>query len=151
LEFLLLWHIWSRWGLSPILANITLGTTLSNLTQEVNKIFKQMEDAVTPTYAIFFVLIGASLILSSISAVLGLSVLYVFLRSFGKFRGVFIRGKLADADPVIQKNLDFCLGSQVRVTLGLSLVNLTEFLSLGTAGQELAMLRMRIINKMVRN
>jgi len=97
------------WELSPILANITFGTTLANLSEEANRAFKQTEEIATPIYIIFFVLIGASLDLSSNSAVLGLSVLYVVLRSIGKFGGVFINRKLARADPVVQKNLCFCL------------------------------------------
>lgn len=133
------------WELSPILANITFGATLANLSEEANRTFKQTEETATPIYVIFFVLIGASLNLSSISAVLGLSVLYVVLRSIGKFGGVFIGGKLAGADPVVQKNLGFCLWSQAGVTLGLTLVILAEFPSLGAAGQELAMLIVSVI------
>ncbi len=133
------------WELSPILANITFGATLANLSAEANKTFKQTEEATTPIYVIFFVLIGASLNLSSISSVLGLSVLYVVLRSIGKFGGVFIGGKLANAEPVIQKNLGFCLWSQAGVTLGLTMVILAEFPSLGTEGEELAMLIVSVI------
>jgi len=133
------------WELSPILANITFGATLANLSEEANRAFKQTEETATPIYVIFFVLIGASLDLSSISAVLGLSVLYVVLRSIGKFGGVFIGGKLAHADPVVQKNLGFCLWSQAGVTLGLTLVILAEFPSLGVEGQELAMLIVSVI------
>ena len=68
---------------------------------KTNKTFKQTEETATPIYVIFFVLIGVSLNLSSISSVLGLSLLYVVLRSIGKFGGVFIGGKLANAEPVI--------------------------------------------------
>lgn len=133
------------WELSPILANITFGATLANLSEEANRAFKQTAETATPIYVIFFVLIGASLDLSSISAVLGLSVLYVVLRSIGKIGGVFIGGKLAHADPVVQKNLGYCLWSQAGVTLGLTLVILAEFPSLGVEGQELAMLIVSVI------
>jgi len=133
------------WELSPILANITFGATLATLSVEANRTFKQSEESATPIYVIFFVLIGASLDLSSISAVLGMSVLYIVLRSIGKFGGVFIGGKLTNAEPVVQNNLGFCLWSQAGVTLGLTLVILAKFPSLGPAGQELAMLIVNVI------
>jgi Kef-type K+ transport system membrane component KefB len=126
------------WELSPILANITFGATLANLSTEANILFKESEEAITPIYIMFFILIGTSLNLSTIGAVLGLSLLYVILRSIGKFGGVWIGGRLTRAEPAVQKNLGLCLWSQAGVTLGLSLVILAEFPPLGAEGLQLA-------------
>jgi len=41
------------WDLSPILANITFGATLANISAEVNKTFKQTEETATPICVIF--------------------------------------------------------------------------------------------------
>ncbi|MFQ5821555.1 MAG: cation:proton antiporter [Candidatus Heimdallarchaeota archaeon] len=133
------------WDLSPILANITFGATLANLSAEANTLFTQMEDSASPFYVIFFILIGARLDLSIISSVLGISMLYVILRSIGKFGGVFVGGRLGKHEPTVQKNLGFCLWSQAGVTLGLAMMIATEFPALGPAGQELAMMIVSVI------
>lgn len=131
--------------LSPILANITFGAALANLSEEANHSFEEVEETATPIYVLFFVLIGASLDLSIIGAVLGISMMYVVLRSVGKFGGVLIGGRMVKAAPVVQKNLGLCLWSQAGVTLGLAMVIYSEFPVLGAAGQELAELIIGVI------
>ncbi len=133
------------WDLSPILANITFGAALANFSEEASHSFEEIEETATPIYILFFVLIGASLDLSIIGVVLGISIMYVILRSVGKFGGVFIGGRMAKAAPVVQKNLGLCLWSQAGVTLGLAMVIYSEFPVLGTAGQELADLIISVI------
>ncbi len=133
------------WDLSPILANITFGATLANLSEEANHSFEEVEETATPIYILFFVLISASLDLSIIRVVFGISIMYVILRSVGKFGGVFIGGRMAKAAPVVQKNLGLCLWSQAGVTLGLAMVIYSEFPVLGATGQELAELIISVI------
>ncbi|MFX0197433.1 MAG: cation:proton antiporter, partial [Candidatus Hodarchaeota archaeon] len=133
------------WDLSPILANITFGAALANFSEEASHSFEEIEETATPIYILFFVLIGASLDLSIIGVVLGISIMYVILRSVGKFGGVFIGGRMAKAAPVVQKNLGLCLWSQAGVTLGLAMVIYSEFPVLGAAGQELADLIISVI------
>lgn len=112
-----------------ILAAMVFGATVSNmLPTRSEKIFTALKNFSTPIYILFFVLVGASLKLESLSVmVFVLAGLYVLARSFGKMAGAWFGSSVSGASEKIRKYLGFCLFSQAGVAVGLSILITNRF------------------------
>lgn len=110
----------SKWlGLSPLLCNIVIGTTLVNLLPKTDKIFKSVNNFVPAFYILFFTLAGASLNLSILKDVGLIGTAYVFARGFGKYFGSVLGSSYVKADETIRKYLGFALLPQGGISIGL--------------------------------
>ena len=113
-------------GLSALLFNMTAGLTLINL--DPNPIFyKSLEHIELPIFIVFFTLAGATLNLQILFKNWELGFLYIFARAIGKISGVFIGGKIAKANTIIQKYLGFAMLPQAGVAIALALSVQTKF------------------------
>jgi Kef-type K+ transport system membrane component KefB len=112
----------SHWlGLSSLIATMTLGATLINLSSESKHLFEVLGKTDPPLYAIFFVLAGAHLHLSSV-LMIGISgVGYTVARVFGKVVGAFFGAKRAGLPAPIGKYLGWTLVPHAGVAIGLAL------------------------------
>jgi Kef-type K+ transport system membrane component KefB len=107
-----------------ILATMTMGIVVTNLAPERSKeFFELIKSFSAPIYVLFFVLVGARLVLVNMPWFLWVIVgLYVVFRSLGKMVGTWLGAKISHAEPVIQKYAGFSLFAQGGVAIGLSIM-----------------------------
>jgi Kef-type K+ transport system membrane component KefB len=112
----------SHWlGLSSLVATMTLGAVLINLQKESRHLFEVLGKTDPPLYAIFFVLAGAHLQLSSL-LLIGISgVGYTISRIAGKMAGAWYGAKKLGYPKVIGKYLGVTLIAHAGVAIGLAL------------------------------
>lgn len=84
-------------NLSPLIANLTIGATLVNLSNESRQLFKSLSQTDPPLYAIFFVIAGAELNIGLLKTIGVLGVIYVAGRAVGKLLGGTVGGWLASS------------------------------------------------------
>ncbi len=111
--------------LGSILAAMTLGVTLANLTGRRRKnTFELMEKFSPPIYVLFFVLAGAHLVLGQITGwMIVMVIVYLFGRTTGKFSGCWFAGRWSGAGETVQKYLGLCLLSQAGIAIGLAIIS----------------------------
>ncbi len=98
---------------------------------EPHQIFHEVYRIGSPLIALFFVLIGLNLDISSITQISFLGFLYLIGRTVAKSIGAFIGASVAKAEPTIRKYLGPCLYSQAGVALGLAVLISDKLASLG--------------------
>jgi Kef-type K+ transport system membrane component KefB/predicted transcriptional regulator len=128
-------------GFDVILASMSLGFTLVNLAPRVSRdLFKVVRVFSSPIYVLFFVLIGARLVLNQMPLWLwGIVAVYVIGRSIGKIGGAWIGASLTGSEPVVRNYLGMGLIAQGGVAVGLSItasqnlagISISQNLSLG--------------------
>ncbi len=112
----------ARWlGLSPLVASLSVGATMVNLSQRSRKLFDTLGGTDPPFYAIFFVIVGADLDVSSVADMGLLGVTYLVGRSIGKFLGARLGAQLLNLDKSVQRYLGFGLMAQAGLAIGLML------------------------------
>jgi Kef-type K+ transport system membrane component KefB len=109
-------------GLSPLIASLSVGATMVNLSDRSRRLFEVLSQTDPPLYAIFFVIAGADLNLALLPA-LGLSgVMYAVARGAGKLGGVHLASKAVHLEPVVRRLLGPAMLSQAGLAIGLVLV-----------------------------
>jgi Kef-type K+ transport system membrane component KefB len=124
-----------------ILATMSIGILLTNIAPRRSKeLFEVVRSFSAPIYILFFVLVGARLDIRGMPLWLwALVVVYVLMRSLGKWLGSYWGGRLSNAEPVVSKYMGFSLFAQGGVAVGLSImasqhlndIAITETMSLG--------------------
>jgi Kef-type K+ transport system membrane component KefB len=109
-------------GLSPLLTNIMIGTTLVNLLRRPDKAFKSVNNFVPAFYVLFFTLAGASLDLSILKSIGLIGIVYVFARGLGKYFGSLIGSLSVKAEESVTKYMGLALLPQGGVSIGLSVL-----------------------------
>ncbi len=92
------------------------------LKTEPHQIFHEVFRLSTPVIALFFILIGVSLDLTSLMEIGLVGIVYMVVRTLAKSGGAYFGGVIAQASPVVQKYIGFCLLSQAGVALGLAVI-----------------------------
>jgi len=112
----------ARWfGLSPLVASLAVGATMVNLSRSSRKLFDTLGETDPPFYAIFFVIVGADLDVSSVVDMGMLGVIYLTGRTVGKFLGARLSSKLLNMDANVQRYLGYGLMAQAGLAIGLML------------------------------
>lgn len=112
----------ARWfGLSPLVASLAVGATMVNLSQRSRKLFDTLGGTDPPFYAIFFVIVGADLDVSSVADMGMLGVIYLVGRSAGKFLGARMGARLLNLDENVRQYLGYGLLAQAGLAIGLML------------------------------
>jgi Kef-type K+ transport system membrane component KefB len=133
-------------GFSLILTNMVLGTVVVNRYPEhARHIRYTIEQAGPVIYVLFFALVGARFQISYLPAMGLVGIAYVFLRSFGKYTGAWLGGKVGGAIPAVRDNLGFGLLSQAGVAMGLAIASDSRFSRLGDAGVALGTMIVNVI------
>ena len=109
-------------GLSALLCNIMIGTTLVNLLPRPDKAFKSINNFVPAFYVLFFTLAGASLDLSILKSVGLIGIAYVIARGLGKYLGSLVGSLSVKAEPAVTKYLGLALFPQGGISIGLSIL-----------------------------
>ncbi len=111
--------------LGSILAAMTLGVTIANLTGRRRKnTFELMERFTPPVYVLFFVLAGAHIVLGEIAGwMIMMIAVYLIGRTAGKMFGSWFGARQSQAADVVRRYLGFCLLSQAGVAIGLAIIS----------------------------
>ena len=133
-------------GFSLILTSMLMGSILVNRDPtHTRSIRYTIEQAGPVIYVLFFSLVGARFQIKLLPAMGLLGIAYILLRSFGKFGGSWIGGKIGKAESVVCNNLGFGLLSQAGVAIGLALASQQRFSALGEEGEALGNLVLNVI------
>ena len=133
-------------GFSLILTTMIMGIFLVNRDPfHTRHIRFTIEQAGPVVYVLFFSLVGARLQIRALPAMGWLGIGYILLRTFGKFSGAWLGGKIGGAAAVVRNNLGFGLFTQGGVAIGLALACSKRFCLLGTEGEALGTMRLSVI------
>lgn len=133
-------------GLSLILTTMVLGAVLVNISEEHGRHIRYtIEQAGPVIYVLFFGLVGARLQLDLLPAMGLIGIIYVVLRSVGKFSGAWVGGRIGGAPPAVRDNLGLGLLTQGGVAVGLALASSARFSGLGPEGAALGALVINVI------
>ncbi len=109
--------------LSPLIANMTVGMLLVNLSRKNIRVLTALQPLTPPLYAIFFTIAGTELNLkiftSSTAIVAGL--VFITMRAIGKYGGVYLSSRLLKLKESIRNWLGLALLPQAGVAIGLVL------------------------------
>lgn len=119
-------------GLSPLVASLSVGATMVNLSPRSRKLFAVLSRTDPPLYAIFFVIAGADLNLALLPGLGILGVIYAFGRAAGKFAGARWAARRLHLEPVVQRLLAPSMLSQAGLAIGLVLVTNERFPALAS-------------------
>ena len=108
---------------SSLLVCMMLGTVFCNLCDDSPELMAKSERWTAPVYVLFFVLSGAELELGVFGdwAIVGIGLLFILVRSIGKYVGAFSSAKMTKCSPQIVKYLGITLLPQAGVALGMSI------------------------------
>ncbi len=110
-------------GFSPLLVCMMLGTIFCNVCDFSADLMEKTDKWTAPLFILFFVLSGAELDFSVFKdpSIIGIGLLYIIARSFGKYFGASISAKAAKCESNIKKYLGITLLPQAGVALGMSI------------------------------
>lgn len=135
-------------NLSLILANMSLGITIVNVTKwRREDLFEIVRGTTQPLFVIFFIIVGSKLNMTTVFSLGWLGVLYILFRSLGKQVGAYLGAVISKASLNVRKYLGLCLLSQAGVAIGLSIQTMIEFGGgrYGEAGVELGITAINVI------
>lgn len=129
---------------SLILSNLTLGMIFANFFLFANRRVQEVLSSIaSPIYIIFFVMAGAHLNIKLLPAMGILGLVYILCRTAGLVAGASLGATISKSPSVIRKYLGWGILSQAGVAIGLAMLVVTEFPSLGVEGKNLAL---KVIN-----
>lgn len=107
---------------SYLLAAVMMGTVVANLASHHERPFREIEGVEWPFLVVFFLLAGASLELSALTAVGVVGAAYLLLRTLGKLGGAWLGVRLVNGPRSRARWLGVALLPQAGVALGLALL-----------------------------
>lgn len=113
-------------GVSYLLAAVTLGATIANLSQHQERPIHRIEDVQWPFLVLFFVLAGASVDRDDLAGVLGVIAAYLVLRTIGKVVGGGVGARLVGEHGPAARWLGVGLLPQAGVAIGMALAALEQ-------------------------
>ncbi len=119
------------YGLSSLLVCMMIGAVMVNVSQQREVLMEQCDRFTPPLFLLFFVLSGAELDLSVLPSVGLIGILYLVLRSLGKWGGAMLGAVCVHADEAIKKYLGLTLLPQAGVAIGMATLVSARFPTLG--------------------
>ena len=113
-----------------------IGAIFINFRQDAQRTVERIDQFTPPLYMLFFVISGANLnimIFASKDALMVgiVALVYIVMRSIGKWSGAFASSKITKSEPAVQKYLGFTLLPQAGVAIGLATTASQSFTKLG--------------------
>ena len=110
-----------RFGFSPLLTCMMLGTVFCNICDHSEEMMERTERWTKPLFILFFVISGAQLDLSVFTrpVFIAIGVAYILARSLGKYFGAMGSSKMMKCSPTIVTHLGITLLPQAGVALGM--------------------------------
>jgi len=112
-------------GLSDLLLCMMIGATLVNVRNDALDLLDNTDRWTPPLFMLFFVISGAELDLKVLPTVGLVGVIYIVVRSLGKYFGAYIGSAVVKASPNIRKYLGITLLPQAGVAIGMAQIVLT--------------------------
>lgn len=109
-----------EFGLSSLLVCMMLGATYTNLKKDAERFLHRIDEITPPIFLLFFVISGAGMDLSIIPTVGIIGVIYIVVRSLGKYFGAMIGCKITKAEPGVTRYLGITLLPQAGVAIGMA-------------------------------
>lgn len=119
-------------GFSSLLSCMMLGTVFCNICDFSEELMERIDRWTAPLYILFFVLSGAELdfrVFESVMIVI-VGIIFILVRSLGKYYGASISAKMSNCSPNIIKYLGITLLPQAGVAIGMA----SKALELGEIG-----------------
>lgn len=107
---------------SYLLSAMVLGAVVANRAKHHQRPFHEIEGVSEPFLAVFFVLAGLKLDLSTLATLGVIGITYVAARAVGLIVGGLATGKLVRAGPGVSNRIGWCLLPQAGVALGFALL-----------------------------
>ena len=114
-------------GVSFIIAAMTMGAVIANLARHHDYPFHEIESIEWPFMALFFILAGASLEISTLAAMGAVGIVYIFARVMGKILGAWIGAYASNANNEIRQWMGVALLPQAGVAIGMALLAADRF------------------------
>jgi len=131
---------------SLILATMTMGILVTNFGSDNSQYISCVVERVGPlAYTLFFALVGARFQVALLPQMGVLGLIYLALRTGGKFGGAWVGGWLGRAPRVVRDNLGLGLLSQAGIAIGLALSVAHRFDIYGETGARLGQLVINVI------
>ena len=108
-------------GLSPLIAALTVGAVIANVSGHSEALVEELRRADPPLYAVFFVLAGAELPIDLLPAIGLTGTAYVVMRSAGKVTGAWMAARRTEMPDVIRRHLGWCILSSSSLAIGLTI------------------------------
>ena len=111
-----------EFSFSSLLVCMMLGATYANLRKDTQRYLARVDEFTPPLFLSFFVISGASIdfsVINSISIVL-VALIYIVVRSLGKYSGAYVGSLVAKAEPDVRKYLGITLLPQAGVAIGMA-------------------------------
>lgn len=106
--------------LSSLLVCMMLGATYTNLKPNCERFLHRIDEITPPLFLLFFVISGADIDLTVIPSVGLIGVIYIVVRSLGKYFGAYIGCKMCKMDDNVSKYLGITLLPQAGVAIGMA-------------------------------
>lgn len=106
-------------NVSPLLGCMVFGATYFNLTND-KELYNNINNFTPPIMAIFFVVSGMKLDLTSLATAGVIGLTYFFVRIVGKYFGAYFGCLITKKDKKIRNNLGLALIPQASVAIGLA-------------------------------
>ena len=110
----------SIWGLSNLLVCMMAGAVFCNLHKGDEKLTTFSERWTAPLFMLFFVISGAELNLAVVPLVGIIGIVYLVVRSIGKYSGALLGAAVVKADTNVKKYLGLTLLPQAGVAIGMA-------------------------------
>ena len=119
-----------QFGLSDLLVCMSVGAVFANLRDDALDVMDLCDGWTPPLFMLFFVISGAELDLAALPTVGVLGLIYIVVRSLGKYFGAYLGAVVVKASPNIRRYLGITLLPQAGVAIGMAqmaLATMPEF------------------------
>ncbi len=114
-----------KFGLSSLLLCMAIGAALANYSPVSDKVMDGSERWTPPLFMLFFVISGAQFNFSVLKTVGAVGVIYILMRSFGKYFGARLGCRIAGTEKTVRQYLGITLLPQAGVAIGMAQLSLT--------------------------
>lgn len=114
-----------KFGLSSLLLCMAIGAALANYSPVSDPVMDGSERWTPPLFMLFFVISGAQFNFSVLKTVGAVGVVYILMRSFGKYFGAMLGCRIAGTEKTVRQYLGITLLPQAGVAIGMAQLSLT--------------------------
>ncbi len=114
-----------KFGLSSLLLCMAIGAALANYSHVAEKVMDGSEHWTPPLFMLFFVISGAQFNFSILKQIGAVGVIYILMRSFGKYFGARLGCRIAGTEKTVRNYLGITLLPQAGVAIGMAQLSLT--------------------------
>lgn len=112
--------------LSSLLLCMAIGGVFCNFDKHTERVMDVYDRWTHPLYVLFFVISGAGLDVRILLSVGVVGIIYILVRSFGKYTGAYLGASIGKAQPTVKKYLGLTLLPQAGVAIGMAQVVANE-------------------------